>query len=198
MLVLSIDVCFQQSLICFVFSNYWFACSQQLLICLFSALMYVFSNYSFACSRHRCLFSAIFNFLVFVVILAIFNSFEMLDVLKTFHSFSSISVITHKQQFPLMPLISCSVWIALETFNWPSQVTDLSAMIIPVIVIVNSHLERNNLYYFSCANQQKAGTKIYSLTQCSLTVNECDWHILAGNDERINSRSLTRFKYSNK
>ena len=34
--------------------------------------------------------------------------------------------------------------------------------------------------------------KIYSLTQCSLTVNECDWHILAGNDERINSHCLTR------
>ena len=52
--------------------------------------------------------------------------------------------------------------------------------------------ERNNSYYFSRANQQKAGTKIYSLTQCSLTVNECDWHILAGNDERINSHCLTR------
>ena len=36
------------------------------------------------------------------------------------------------------------------------------------------------------------GTKIYSLTQCSLTVNECDWHILAGNDKRINSHCLTR------
>ena len=24
--------------------------------------------------------------------------------------------------------------------------------------------------------------------QCSLTVNECDWHILAGNEERINVR----------
>ena len=34
--------------------------------------------------------------------------------------------------------------------------------------------------------------KIYSLTQCSLTVNECDWHIMAGNDERINSHCLTR------
>ena len=53
-------------------------------------------------------------------------------------------------------------------------------------------IERNNSYYFSPANQQKAGTKIYSLTQCSLTVNECDWHILAGNDERINSHCLTR------
>ena len=53
--------------------------------------------------------------------------------------------------------------------------------------------ERNNSYYFSRANQQKAGTKIYSLTQCSLTVNECGWHILAGNDERINSHCLTRY-----
>ena len=53
-------------------------------------------------------------------------------------------------------------------------------------------LARNNSYYFSRANQQKAGTKIYSLTQCSLIVNECDWHILAGKDERINSHCLTR------
>ena len=30
-------------------------------------------------------------------------------------------------------------------------------------------------------------TKIYSLTQCSLTVNECNWHILADNDERSKS-----------
>ena len=52
--------------------------------------------------------------------------------------------------------------------------------------------ERNNSYYFSRANQQKADTKIYSLTQCSLTVNEYDWHILAGNDERINSHCLIR------
>ena len=51
--------------------------------------------------------------------------------------------------------------------------------------------ERNNSYYFSRANQQKAGAKIYSLPQYSLIVNECDWHILAGNDERINSHCLT-------
>ena len=35
--------------------------------------------------------------------------------------------------------------------------------------------------------------KIYSLAQCSLTVSECDWHIMAGNDERINSHCLTRY-----
>ena len=52
------------------------------------------------------------------------------------------------------------------------------------------YFERNNSYYFSRANQQKVRAKIYSLTQCSLTVNECDWHILAGNDERINSHCL--------
>ena len=38
-------------------------------------------------------------------------------------------------------------------------------------------VEKYNAYYFSIANQQKAGTKIYSLTQCNLRVNECDWHI---------------------
>ena len=43
--------------------------------------------------------------------------------------------------------------------------------------------ERDYPYYFFRANQQQAGTKIYSLTQCSLSMNECDWHILAGNDE---------------
>ena len=53
-------------------------------------------------------------------------------------------------------------------------------------------IERNNSYYFCRANQQKADTKIYSLTQCSLTVNEYEWHILAVNDERINSHCLTR------
>ena len=53
--------------------------------------------------------------------------------------------------------------------------------------------ERNNSYYFSRANQQKAGTKIYSLIQCSLIVNEGDWHILAGNDQRINLHCLTRY-----
>ena len=54
--------------------------------------------------------------------------------------------------------------------------------------------ERDNQYFFIPANQQKTGTKIYSVTQCSLTVNECDWHILAVNDERINSHCLTRNK----
>ena len=58
--------------------------------------------------------------------------------------------------------------------------------------IYSPKTERNNSYYFYRANQQKAGTKIYSLTQCSLTVNECDWHILAGNDRRINLHCLTR------
>ena len=54
-----------------------------------------------------------------------------------------------------------------------------------------SGIKRNNSYYFSRANQQTVGTKIYSLTQCSLTVNECDWYILVAHDERINSHCLT-------
>ena len=33
------------------------------------------------------------------------------------------------------------------------------------------------------ANQQRMGSKIYSLTQCSHTVNEHDWHIVVGNDK---------------
>ena len=33
--------------------------------------------------------------------------------------------------------------------------------------------ERENSYYLFRTNQQKASTKIYSLTQCSLSVNEC-------------------------
>ena len=31
---------------------------------------------------------------------------------------------------------------------------------------------------------QKVNSKTYTLTQCDLTVNGCDWHILVGNDER--------------
>ena len=56
--------------------------------------------------------------------------------------------------------------------------------------------ERDNSYYFFRANQQSAGTKIYSLAQYSLTVNECDWRILAGKDHRnkkmFDSRPLPR------
>ena len=61
---------------------------------------------------------------------------------------------------------------------------------------VSVDLDRNNSYYFSRANQQKAGTKIYSLTQYSLTMNGDDWPILAGNGERINSHCLTRYVFA--
>ena len=33
--------------------------------------------------------------------------------------------------------------------------------------------------------RRSLNSKIYSLTQCDLTVNGCDWLILAGNRERI-------------
>ena len=56
----------------------------------------------------------------------------------------------------------------------------------------NLKIERDNPYHFFPANQQKAGTKIYSLTQCSFTVNECGCHILACNDEKINTHCFTR------
>ena len=57
---------------------------------------------------------------------------------------------------------------------------------------IKGHTERDNPYYYFRANQQQAGINIYSLTLGSLTVKECDWHILAGNDERINSHCLTQ------
>ena len=58
-------------------------------------------------------------------------------------------------------------------------------------LIFLSLTERDNPYYFFRTNQQKVDTKIYSLTQSSFTVNECDSHILAGNDKRIKSHCLT-------
>ena len=61
-------------------------------------------------------------------------------------------------------------------------------------------------YYFTPANQQKKGTQIYSLTQCSLTVNECDWHILAATTRELihivlkvkqyNNASIANFVYN--
>ena len=71
-----------------------------------------------------------------------------------------------------------------DTFYWHAKIISEE--------IEKEWLERDNPYYFFPANQHKTGTKIYSLTQCSLTVNECDWQILVGNDERINSHCLTR------
>ena len=67
--------------------------------------------------------------------------------------------------------------------NWVKSIPE------KLVTIVN---ERDIPYYFLQANQQQACTKIYSLTHNSLTVNEFDWHILAGTDERINSHCFTR------
>ena len=85
------------------------------------------------------------------------------------------------------------VWVSGFFFLFASGVLFLCKNFGPRMGQVCSKLfERNNSCYFSRTNQQKAGTNIYSLTQCSLTVNECDWHILAGNDVRINSHCLIR------
>ena len=40
-------------------------------------------------------------------------------------------------------------------------------------------------YHLFGANQQKVNVKILSLTQCAISKDGCDWHILAGIDERI-------------
>ena len=49
--------------------------------------------------------------------------------------------------------------------------------------------KRQSILFLS---SQSAKSMHRNLTQCSLTVNECDWHILAGNDERINAHCLNR------
>ena len=54
-------------------------------------------------------------------------------------------------------------------------------------------LEKDYRYYFFPANQQKVKSEIYSLTQFDLTVNGCDWYILAGNDEKIVLLCFTRW-----
>ena len=53
--------------------------------------------------------------------------------------------------------------------------------------------KRQSILFLS-KQSAKTGTKIYSLTQCSLSVNECDWHILEDNDERIRSHCLPFFQ----
>ena len=50
---------------------------------------------------------------------------------------------------------------------------------------VHRFIVRNSPYNFFRVNQQEVNRKIFSFTRCSLTVNECDRHILTGNDERI-------------
>ena len=55
---------------------------------------------------------------------------------------------------------------------------------------------RDNPYYFFRGNQEKVNSKIYSLIQSDLTVNGCDWQILAGNHERTVLHRLTRDSYS--
>ena len=44
--------------------------------------------------------------------------------------------------------------------------------------------ERENPYYFLSANQRKDYIRIYSSTECDLTMNRCGWHIWARNGER--------------
>ena len=90
------------------------------------------------------------------------------------------------------PIIYTDMYSQCYFGHWHLQqcLIQLSSLVSHHAIFIDN--ERNNQYYFFLANQQKAGTKIYSLTQCSLSVNECDWYILAGNDERINTNCLIR------
>ena len=47
-------------------------------------------------------------------------------------------------------------------------------------------------YHFIGANQRKVDIKILSPTQCEISKVWCDWHTLAGNDQRIVSHNLNR------
>ena len=91
-------------------------------------------------------------------------------------------------------LLHKTIFVLGRLFHFEDEMGRLNTWHVKLYLsgIPSDALERDNPYYFFSANQQKPGTKIYSLPQCSLNVNECDWYILAGNDERINSHCLTR------
>ena len=52
--------------------------------------------------------------------------------------------------------------------------------------------ERGFPYYFFWTNQWKADIKIFSWAKCEISKDSRDWHVLAGNDQRIISKNLNR------
>ena len=60
-----------------------------------------------------------------------------------------------------------------------------------VIIYSDQFISKETIYIISFEPPAKSCTKIYSLAQCSLTVNECDCHILTGNDEMLFSEART-------
>ena len=63
----------------------------------------------------------------------------------------------------------------------------------PTLVFI--FMRKTQSILFLSSQSAKSGHHNISLTQCSHTVNECDWHSLAGNVERINSHCLTRYSH---
>ena len=54
-------------------------------------------------------------------------------------------------------------------------------------VIKREHAKETiHIISFEPISKRGGGTKIYSSSQCSLTVNECDWHILAATKRELN------------
>ena len=51
--------------------------------------------------------------------------------------------------------------------------------------VIYSAIQAGCPCHFSWANQRKADIKIFSRTQCKISKDRCNWHILAGNEERI-------------
>ena len=50
-------------------------------------------------------------------------------------------------------------------------------------------------YHFFEANQRKVDVKMLSWTECAISKDWRDWHILAGNDERTVWQNLNRFNW---
>ena len=87
-----------------------------------------------------------------------------------------IAIDTFRNSF-ILDTVQIKEWISLiiGSLNDPIQSNHLIYLIVNIKASrEHAIIERDNPYYFFRANQQKAGTKIYSLTQCGLTVNESD------------------------
>ena len=78
-----------------------------------------------------------------------------------------------------------------------SQNSDCSINICVMVVYENFLkivVEREYPYHFFRANQRKVNSKIYSLTDCDLIVNGCDWHILAKRELYYIRTELLKYK----
>ena len=67
--------------------------------------------------------------------------------------------------------------------NDPEHVSVHNTSLLGNVASSTGGAETDKSYHFVGANQQKAGIKSFSGTQCDFNVNRCDWCILAGNEK---------------